>query len=285
MDQIASAVPFYQGGFGERPQELALRGDTLYFTAGQGVMKLPLGQSNPTLVTAVANVSRSLGLVFNDTHVFFDEGPAFKRGALDGSTPTPETVLDGVTLSKEYAVAADAQNLYFFDGNGNLSAVPVGGGTPKTLASGVTGSSVALSSGYLYFARSGAASDEVARVSVAGGAAESVASFGQADVVATDGTTLYAGGDSGISAARVDGSSAPLSLMGRPSSFSFGMDQLILGGSRLFWASTGTFGWVALDGTACEAVVDEITGFQGFAGTDTDAYVGDSDRIMRIPLQ
>jgi len=285
MDQITSAVPFYDSGSSDTPVELTLHAGVLYFKNETGVMKLPLGQNTPTPVTQIANVSRSLGLFFNDTHVFFDEGPAFKRGALDGSTPTAETVLDGVMYTTENPVAVDAQNLYFIDASRNLASVPVGGGTPKTLASGMSNSSAALSGGYVYFTRSGANADEIARVPVAGGTVESVVSSDSVTTVTTDGTTLFGGGQNGIIRAPIDGSSGPVPIMDMSSTFSFGMDQVVFCGTRVFWQSAGTFGWGALDGTSCEAVVDEVTGFQGFAGTDTDVYIGDNSRIMRIPIQ
>jgi hypothetical protein len=279
----------YPAQRGSPVRELALAKNALYFSVSPNIYRLAIGQTTAAVVTQIPVASRALGFHFNDTDLFFNSGDTILRAPLDGTSVTAVTVFSGVAFATQAVEAADGQNLYLFDSQtSTISAAAIAGGSPTAVATDATAGACKLAGGDLFYIRTGVSGDEIARVPISGGAAQTVLTAPTApslhgiEVTASD---VFAAAGGGVYRAALGGPTAGLRIMGEAPSISLGVDEVTFVGSQLYWSSDSeVFGWVAPDGTSCRAVVDVQAPFNGAVVSGTDMYVSSDDGIYKIPV-
>jgi hypothetical protein len=163
----------------------------------------------------------------------------------DGGYPPVQPVASGFNSpSVTTGITIDTNNVYFTVGgtadggfaNGEVIQVPRVGGTPYTLASGLTSpGAIALGGGSVFWSDSRG----VLSVPVDGGNTVTVASdTSNATNVLVDGTNVYWSDNSSIRRAALDGGS-PVTLV--PSTFVFGvLDALAVDSTSIYWTGGGS---------------------------------------------
>jgi hypothetical protein len=250
---------------------IALAGDVLAFTTGTETMTMPIAGGTPTVQAWAQKHTTALT---SDAHSIYWANAGTRQGlegsGNDGSIVSmpiaggASTVLaDGQTAPT--AIAVDDQNVYwttlgplvlFSDGstrasgNGGVWAIPIGGGTPVLLASGLSyPGPLAAGNGTVVFAVSFPGSgSELMKVARSGGAATVIALTEHTigSIVLDSGTVYWTEDDSPtIDVSRNDGRVRSAALTGgfaatladqQPGPFG-----LLLIGDQLYWAAAGGF--------------------------------------------
>ena len=176
---------------------LAVDATSAYVAAdGDGfVAKEPLSAGN---VTALATTyAEPYALAIDASNVYWvNEGTGAGGSVMKVSqepvvgelTPT----LKLASAQRPLGIAIDSTSVYWTDSlAGTVMSVPLGGGTPVTLASGqASPSGIAVSEGYVYWTNN-VGNGSVMKVSIAGGQPETLAASTSPLAIAVDETSVY----------------------------------------------------------------------------------------------
>jgi hypothetical protein len=131
----------------EAPTILGLDSTSVYFTKyGGGIMKAPIDGGAPVMLAAGVTPGGGMLGAVDSTSVYYVDGNDVMKVSIAGGTPTTlaaaQPQIEGLALDSTNVywtdfldVAADGGPL--FDA-GTVKSVPIGGGTPTMVASGVT---------------------------------------------------------------------------------------------------------------------------------------------------
>jgi hypothetical protein len=133
--------------------EIAVDGTSAYWTGGTAVMKVALGGGMPIVLASFPEIEATIAV--DRTSVYFvaigSSSAALMKVGLSGGKATKLADIN-LTGSAD-SIAVDTANVYLAGGDGTVKKVPIGGGTPTTLASGGSGGPayVAVDSASVYW--------------------------------------------------------------------------------------------------------------------------------------
>jgi hypothetical protein len=255
------------------PSNIALAGDVLAFTTGTETMTIPLAGGTPTVqataqkqTIALATDARSIYWANAGTRLGPGNDGSIVSMPIAGGTPT--VLADA--QPEPTAIAVDDQNVYwttlgglpategYTPTNGGVWAIPIGGGMPVPLATGLTfPGPLAAGNGSVVFAVSvpgnGSALMSVSR---SGGPATMIATTDRAvDSIVLDAAKVYwidgnsltvdvSSNNGRIRSAPLTGGAGATLVDQQPGPFS-----LFLIGDQLYWAVSGGFNNAASENT------------------------------------
>jgi hypothetical protein len=128
----------------------------IYWSTQKGIFQLPLAGVTPTTLWS----GFPSGFAVDPTSLYFTASTFVEKAPLAGGAAT--TLFSGTpSIDAPGGLLVDSSNLYFVDGSGagtavRILALPLGGGTPTTLAAGQTLAGFALSATDVYWITSSA---------------------------------------------------------------------------------------------------------------------------------
>lgn len=177
------------------PTSIAVDSTDFYFGnhSGHSIERCPLsGCAVPEVVASGVGDPRGIALDANNVYsVAYDTGVVFKCAKSGcGSAPTP--IASG--LSSPFGIAVDGTNVYA--GGSTVFQIPLGGGTPTTLATGQFARGIAVSQTDVYWANHTTGSSGLIARCAIGGCGKNptvliVQSSGEPSDVALDAQNVY----------------------------------------------------------------------------------------------
>lgn len=178
----------------ELPEGIAVDGTSVYWAESFAIKKVPIEGGASSVLTS-AQSARALALFASN--VYFSDAGTIKKVSVDGGVVT---VLASGLQAAVRSIAADATGIYWGVSMGSLPSdpgtilgsimkVPLTGGSPIILASGVSPASVAVDGKYVYWLNS---TGTLMRVSVNGGVPVMLSHAGVGlNALAITGTDVY----------------------------------------------------------------------------------------------
>jgi hypothetical protein len=254
-----------------------------------GIFRLATGSSTLERVVAVKALPEFLAA---DLHLYWFDNSSIWKTSLTATDATPELVGGGLP-HRASRMNFDKTNLYFADLEASaVLRLPLAGGAPVTLVSGVSATDLELRAGSLYYADS--KTQQAYRVSITAGSKPELLTSGSNFSVAAveaDTTTLY-WADGGEIRSTPIGKPAMQKPIGRggpgPAGMGVGLvSRLLLVAGRLYFVDDGgNVGWTMPDGSSCGLLVKGAGTIRGFDADDSAVYLsigaGASSELWRV---
>ena len=168
--------------------DLAVDATSVYWVNGNGsVLKVPIGGGETTTL----EVADARDLAVDSTNLYWTGSSTVMKVATSGGTPT--ALVTG--QASPGAIAVDGTHVYWTDSvTGTVSMVPLGGGSPTTLAEGQTADAIAVDATSVYWTNfnGDAPGATIMKVAIGGGTVTTLAAGTRSPYgIAVDATNVY----------------------------------------------------------------------------------------------
>lgn len=276
------------------PNDMVVRGKTLYLWTGDAVLRVALDTFGSELVARFPIGMSRGALAMNDTHAFVVVEDQVMSAPLNAIDATPEVVLSDVQTGIEYIAGVDAQNVYVANSHtGVLRAVPVEGGAAEEIYNDSNAGHLWVTDGFVYAYQDAAFAGKLTRVALGGGTPELVVeASGVTSFAFSSDAQLYFGGDGGLyrtTLGTTRDSTTPRELLMRsPNGFPFIAEivGITLFADRAYWISDApSVGWVDLSGSTCTETLRLRNPFETIVVSADYVYFTYESDVYRMPRE